>query len=356
MKKIIIIVIASLFLTACYDNIELDDLSIIGGIGIDYTDDFYYITYEIFNNNKSDDTQNLLSEIISGSGKTLSEAFIDANYKTGKKPCFAHMKVLLLSESIINGHLKDITDYLFRDVEIRDSFQVLVAKDISPKEILNKANTRHPVISNLIDDLLKLEKHNNNLATNETFKEIFTKLISKNADIILNTISIIDGNISLNNSYIFNGYNYQKELSMEESTLYNMLTKKTINTEFTKYYGDNNLTISINSSKTDISINASTIKIDAKLEGRIIENNPGFNLKDINTYKRLNKDFSIVIADSIKKFIKDLQNNNSDILGLQEIYYKNHNKNNKGLWKNSDIEINVDLKINTKGFIFEVIE
>lgn len=356
MKKIIILLISIFLLTGCYDNMELDDLSFVGGMGIDYIDDKYLLTYEIFNNNKAEDTQNLLSYTISGEGKTLSEAFVDANYKAGKKPYFAHLKVLILSESIINGNLQNITDYLFRDKEIRDEFQLLVAKDISPKEILENVSDRHPVVSNLINDLLELEKHNNNLATNETFREILAKLISNKTDIILNTISIIDDDISLNNSYIFNSYNYQNELSLLDSTLYNMLTKKTINTEFTKYYDDNNLTITISLSNTIISITPDKIIIDAELEGKIKENNPEFDLKDTDSYEKLKNDFEEIIKNDIEYFIKTLQNNKSDILGLQNLYYQKYNKDNKGLWLTADIVVNVNLKIDTKGFVFEVIE
>ena len=353
MKKVIILIIIFL-LTGCYDNIELDDLSIVGGIGIDYIDDNYYLTYEILNNNKSDDTQNLLSYTISGTGKSLSEAFIDANYKTGKKPHFAHLKVLLVSESLINNHFEDITDYLFRNKEIRDDFQVVVTKNVTPKEILSRANTRHPVISNLINDILNLEKYNNNLAINETFKEIMSKLASKKTDIILNSITITDNLISLDNSYIFKGYNYQTDLNEEESTLYNMLKNNTINTEFTKYYDNNNLTISINKSNCDIKLDSSSITIDAKLEGRIIENNPDFNLKNVTNYEKLNDDFAVLITTKIKELIKKLQNNNSDILGFNKIYYQKYNKENSNLWTKADIIVNVNLKINTKGFIFEV--
>ena len=355
MKKILIIIIVTLFLTGCYDNIELDDLAIIGGIGIDYYENNYYISYEIFNNNKSDETQNLLSYVVVGEGNTLSKAFINANYKTGKKPFFAHLKVILLSESIIENHLEDIVDYLFRDTEIRDEFQMIVVKNNHPKDILEMANTRHPVISNLINDLLNLEHHNNNLATNETFKELVTKLVSHKTDIILNTISITtNNNISLDNSYIFKYYNYQNELNIKESTLYNMLTKNTHNTEFTKYYKDKNITISINASNTKLEVLNDKIIVNCNLEGRIIENNPKFDLKNPQTYQRLNNDFSHLIKNDIISFIKTLQTNKSDILGFQNIYYKKNNKDNNDLWIYADIDVNIDLKINTKGFIFEV--
>ena len=121
-------------------------------------------------------------------------------------------------------------------------------------------------------------------------------------------------------------------------------------------YEKGNVTITINESDTDIEINANKIIINTKLEGKILENNADFNLKETESYQKLNEDFAKLIANDIKEFIKVLQYNESDILGLQEMYYKKTRKENNNLWQNADIEINVKLKINTKGFIFEVKE
>ena len=84
MKKIITLILV-LFLTAgCYDNIELNNLAIISGIGIDYHDDNYYLTYEILNDIKTGDNTTMKSYTISGKGKSLPEAFTNTNYKVGK--------------------------------------------------------------------------------------------------------------------------------------------------------------------------------------------------------------------------------------------------------------------------------
>ena len=44
----------------------------------------------------------------------------------------------------------------------------------------------------------------------------------------------------------------------------------------------------------------------------------------------------------------------SDVLGLSEIYYKKYRKDNKDLWQSAQVDVKVNLKINTKGYIFEV--
>ena len=132
MKKILIIIVTVLFLGGCYDNVELNDLSLISGIGIDYINDEYLVIYEVLNDNKSDNATDLLSYTVDGSGKTISDAFINANYKLGKKAYFAHLKLMILSENVINNHLENIIDYILRDTNIRDEFNVLISSNPKP--------------------------------------------------------------------------------------------------------------------------------------------------------------------------------------------------------------------------------
>lgn len=354
MKKMIILLIIIFLSTGCYDNVELDDLAIVTGVGIDYQDDLFYVTYEILSDVRTDENTTLLSYTVTGDGKTISEAFINANYKVSKKSYFAHLKILIISEEIINGHFNKITDFLLRDTNIRSEFKVLVANNTTPEKILNSNDKNHPVVSELIVNLIDNEKYNNNLVIGETFKQILSKIISDNYDVILNTISIIDDEIAINNSYILNGYKYQETLSKQDSALYNLLTKNIKAMEFNKEYEKGNFTISINSSKTDIKVDDNKITINSNLEGKVIENNAEFILKDTDTYKKLNDEFGSLIEDAIKEFVQNLQKNKSDILGFQDIYYRNTRKDNHNLWQSAEIDVDVNLKINTKGFIFEV--
>lgn len=52
MKKILILLIMILSLTGCKDYIEINDLAILTGIVIDYTDNMYEITAQLIVNDK----------------------------------------------------------------------------------------------------------------------------------------------------------------------------------------------------------------------------------------------------------------------------------------------------------------
>ena len=356
MKKIFILLVIIFLLGGCYDNVELNNLAIISGIGIDYKNDEFYLTYEILNDIKTENNMTMKSFTESGSGKTISEAFTNVNYKIGKKPYFAHLKIALFSENIVKDKLDQISDYLLRDTDIRDEFIAIITKDISPEEILKHNSDNNPVVSDLIIKLIDNEQYNNNLAVNETFQKIVAKLAGNQYDIVLNSVTINNDEITLDNFGIFNHYQFKNYLSKQNSSLYNLLTKNVFNLKFNKEYNNKVVTINITGSKTDISVSQDKINITTKLEAKIIENNANLNLKEEKTYQKLNADFDKVIANEINDFIKTLQKNASDILGFSDIYYKKMRKENHNLWQNAEINVDVDLKINTKGFIFEVMK
>jgi spore germination protein KC len=354
MKKIIIVLITLFLITGCYDNVELNKLSIISGLGIDYIDDNYVITYEIYNSNKSDNTGDLLSDTITGTGNSISEAFGDANNKTSKKDFFSHLKVVILSESLIQNHFQDITDYLIRDTDIREEFYLLVSNNTSPSNILNHVSKKYPNASEYIVRLINNEKYNNSLPTKETYQKILSKLLSNKTDIVLNSITIIDDHISLSNSYVFYKYNYNNTLSLKDSSLYTLLMFDNTGIEYKYYYNNKPFIISISNVKNNIKIDNATITINSDMEAKVLENNSNLDLKDTNVYNMLNSDFSNIVKEDIISFIKLLQDNKTDLLGLQDIYYKTYNKDNYYLWEVSNVDINIDLKINYKGFIYEV--
>ena len=355
MKKLFILLLCSIFLvTGCYDNVELNKLAIISGIGIDYQDNNFILTYEILNDNKSDNTGDLMSDTITGIGSTISEAFTNASNKTSKKDFFAHLKLVILSESLIQNHLKEITDYLIRDTDIRDEFYLIVANNTTPEKILKHVDKKHPVASEYIIKLINNEKYNNSLPTKEVYQKTLSKLVSKKTDIVLNSISIIDDIFSLNNSYMFNGYNFNSILSLKDSSLYTLLNFNNNGIEYKKYYNEQVFAINICNVKNEINVNNDRIIINTKLEARIIENNANLDLKEPDTYNKVSKEFTNIIKEDITNFIKMLQNNSCDVLGFSDKYYKTYNKDNNNLWKSADINVNVDLKINYKGFVFEV--
>ena len=167
-------------------------------------------------------------------------------------------------------------------------------------------------------------------------------------------ISKSDNLLNISGIGIFNDYNLQGILSNQESITYNVLTGNVLNATYTIPCDDDFLTLGIYKSKPDINIKNKKINVNLKLSGSVIESNCNYNFKDKKVYEKLNKDYAKVLEGDVTKFIEKTINLNSDILGIRRTYYLQTRKKNKNIWKALEYNVNVDLKINKKGLIFEV--
>ena len=355
MKKIILLIITLFFITGCYDNVDLNDLNIITGIGIEYKDEEYKVTYEILNSEKSSDSISMSSFIESGKGKTISDAFDNANTFVSKKPYFSHIKILVLDKNVEGDKLKEVFEYLIRRTDIRDEFHVLTSED-EPSKILKNNSKGNPVVSLELYDMLVNSKYGSNLAITTPFEKIFSSAKSDKSDMIISSISLKDKKIKLIGATTYNKYHVNRTLTKDETSLYNLLINNCNGSVFTKKYEDKNdiISITLYDSNVDISINNNKIKIDGTLQALLLDNTTKLSVEKYDDLNKINNDFKKIIEKNLKEFIKKLQKDKTDILKLSDKYYKKHRKENNNLWQYLDIEIDLKVKINKKGLIFEV--
>ena len=173
--------------SGCYDNVDLNYLYIITGIGIEFKDDEYKVTYEILNSEKSTDSIQLKSFTINGKGKNINDAFDNANTYLSKKPYYSHIKVLVINKDLEKDNLDEVFEYLTRKNEIRNEFNVLVTED-EPSEILSNTSKSVPVVSLMLYDMLNNSKYGSNIAINLPFEKVLSSLISNKSDMIISTI------------------------------------------------------------------------------------------------------------------------------------------------------------------------
>ena len=100
--------------------------------------------------------------------------------------------------------------------------------------------------------------------------------------------------------------------------------------------------------------NTKEIIINGELFSKVMDNEPNFSIRDLNTLKKLNNDFQNLINKKLRDFIKILQEYKSDILFLGENYYQNNRIKEENFWVNLDIVSDVSFYISKKGLIYEV--
>lgn len=354
MKKILIIILTLLLCTGCFDYKEINDLAIINAIGVDYENDEYVITLEILNDQIDKDSSKITSYTKVGHGKNLTSAIENAADKLSKQLIFNHIKLMILSKSIIEEKFENIIDLFLRNTYFRENFYVISATKNKPETLLNHTTNDAPIASTAITDTLESIRYSSNTNVLKKFDEMVEEVITYGIDTCFSNITLKDNEFIVDGMSIFNNYSYKSNLSNEYVKIYNLLTDNFDRPTYTINYDNLSFTTAINNGKINTEIKSGTINVTGNLMGRIIDNDPKYNIRDPKNLERIDNDFTNLLNKKIPEFIKVLQDNNSDILGITRNYYKKTRTKDKDYWLKLDIKSNIKFNINKKGLIYDV--
>lgn len=354
MKKILIIILTLLLCTGCFDYKEINDLAIINAIGVDYENDEYVITLEILNDQIDKDSSKITSYTKVGHGKNLTSAIENAADKLSKQLIFNHIKLMILSKSIIEEKFENIIDLFLRNTYFRENFYVISSTDTRPEDLLNHTTNEAPIASTAITDTLESIRYSSNTNVLKKFDEMVEEVITYGIDTCFSNITLKDNEFIVDGMSIFNNYSYKSNLSNEYVKIYNLLTDNFDRPTYTINYDNLSFTTAINNGKINTEIKSGTINVTGNLMGRIIDNDPKYNIRDPKNLEKIDNDFTNLLNKKIPEFIKVLQDNNSDILGITRNYYKKTRTKDKDYWLKLDIKSNIKFNINKKGLIYDV--
>lgn len=354
MKKILIIILTLLLCTGCFDYKEINDLAIINAIGVDYENDEYVITLEILNDQIDKDSSKITSYTKVGHGKNLTSAIENAADKLSKQLIFNHIKLMILSKSIIDEKFENIIDLFLRNTYFRENFYVISATKNKPETLLNHTTNEAPIASTAITDTLESIRYSSNTNVLKKFDEIVEEVITYGIDTCFSNITLKNDEFIVDGMAIFNNYDYIGNLDNEYVKIYNLLTDNFDRPTYTINYDNLSFTTAINNGKINTEIKSGTINVNGNLMGRIIDNDPKYNIRDPKNLERIDNDFTNLLDKKIEEFIKVLQDNNTDILGITKNYYKKTRTKDKDYWLKLDIKSDIKFNINKKGLIYDV--
>lgn len=141
-------------------SIELSEMMIIQGLGIDVDGDKIIATVEMLNNLQSsavggDDTGERRTRVFTSSGESISEAVNNITLKCGNAPLYAHARVVVLGKSAAKKDISDILDFFERDYNTKPSMLICIAKDCTAEEVIGANVTDNGVKSEVLEGILK---------------------------------------------------------------------------------------------------------------------------------------------------------------------------------------------------------
>lgn len=338
MRKIVILLCLVLLVGGCYDYRELNDMSVVTGIGIDYKDSKYIVSLEVTKSIKDGSSNEVETVIYTGSHSNLSDAFLNAKNMSDKYVYMEHVNVLLLSEELCNKGIGDVIDYIIRDTSINSNYYMVVTEDINKVlEIKQENDSMSNVITNTINYYLD----------DTSFDDLdimASYMINNLVDIGVPYISLDKDKILFKEIAYFDG---DKMVGTIDSKLYTLLKLNSSNTNFSK----NGNTISVYNNSVKYEVIEDTVIVKLCGEGLVKEISSNIDLESKNSYEYLSRIINKEIKLDINSFIDSTLSKGSDLLGLEDKYYKKY----KHSMKDIKYQVDVDIKINKNGIIYGVL-
>ena len=339
MKKIIILLIICFLLGGCYDYQELNDLSLVSGIGIDYIDDEYVVSFEIIESIKEGSSTTIKPKIVKGKDKDLAEAFNKAMKNSNKKVYMEHVKVLIYSEEMAKKGILNSIDYIVRNTHISTNYKMVTTKNIDD---LLGVNLENDFVSNVIVETINYGINSKN-ADNIDIKASY--LLTKSKSISLPYVEVVENKIKIDKVAVFKD---DQMFNIENDRIYEFLILDSDNCIFEA--DGSSVNIYQKEVKYEVKDDES-IKIKLSGFGKIMQINNEMDLADKNTYKKLEEMINEKIKEELTKYIKEKLDNNIDVLGLKDLYYKKK----KEKIDNINFDVIADVKINQNGSLFGVL-
>ncbi len=374
MKKLLLILITLTFLTGCYNYRELNDLAIVTAVSISQEKDNYNIAVQVVNPKKDQDTSSSNEPdfiVYKSKGETLQAAFESLVKESPKRMYKTQMQILIIDEKMAKNNIKEVFEYLARDPEIRNEFNVLIGKSDNILETLTPLNNLSS--QNILDSLKASSKYlgNTNLLT---FNELLSdyqnektemaipviKLTSQKNKDDKNTEKILEKTtttpaIVLDNISIFKDNKLIGYLSTKETVSYNFINNNITLTNIKKDYPNNKyIAYKILKSKSKLEVTPKKHTITLTIKGNAEINEATYNIdlskeKNIKKLeKSLNKRLEKMITSSFNSTRKKY---NSDIYGFEDLYYKKDPKYYNKIKKDWDSKEFQKIKLKVKSNI-----
>jgi spore germination protein KC len=342
---VVLALLPAVLFSGCWDYREVENLSIVGGIGVDKGQNGYryHLTFECMKMTGDLKSGGVQPLIIETDGDTIFDAVRSALNESDRKLYFSHMKVLILSSDIAKEGILPVLDWFNRDAEPRITLQILISKEKTAGEILKLEPEDNQLTSFQISQAL-LESASYSASTNQVrLFETYNVLNSQDATSL--TLPGIEtkkeGDVSvpqLAGNAVFSGDRLIGWLDKQSSKfLMFVLGKVHGGLLLTGVHpNDSSVTLEILNCKTSVKpvINGKTItmKIDVNMNAAYAEQNARQNFLDIYPLKTFETSASETLKNGIENVI-DLaqQQYSTDIFGFGAKVYQDDPKVWSGL-------------------------
>ncbi|MGU3472335.1 Ger(x)C family spore germination protein [Paenibacillus sp. D51F] len=183
-------------LAGCWSRHELNDISIVVGMGIDKKNGLYQVSAQIVNPGQVAQKKSgggSFSPVVTyqASGLTIPDALARMTVKVSRVMYLSHLRILILGEEIARGGISKPLDFISRNRELRTDFYLIVAKNASASEILDMYSPIDPIPSNSLFTKLETSDNTWSATSKVTVDRLIQNLSKEGKGPALTTIELV---------------------------------------------------------------------------------------------------------------------------------------------------------------------
>ena len=307
MKRLLLIIFLIfnlLFISGCTKSIQLYEKLLVEGVGVDYKNSEYVLTLQIINSNESSSSDKSSTpkqvKIVSAKGSTIKEASTNIIKQTGKEPLYSQALILVLGKSATELGLNKFMDFFIHNNEFSPDTRVLISNN-DARDILNvKENEKESKEEELVpaEDILNMleEGSNRSQKLNSTIEKIIGDLKSKYSDVKIALVDLKKENnksqLMVNKIGIFKDDKFKYCLNENETKgalILRAKADKTVDTVISRDFPKVTYTISKIKAKTKVNIENSKpiINIDEDISVNINESETEISINDFSKLEKI---------------------------------------------------------------------
>lgn len=367
-----------LLLSGCWDINELNNMGIVTGIAIDKGgNEKYKMSVEIINAPELTPEKagwNTPSIVYSLEGESIANLSDKMNMGVSKQLIYSHLRTLVISEEVAREGLLEFFHYIENNREIRDDFDILIAKDVSAEDVISIMSPTEKVSSLKIFSQLKTGAKVWGSYPKIRLSNIISALVSEGRQPVMAAVTVTGsvkkgGDMENNKNIksqamveIINMGVFKKEkllgyLSINDIRNYLWTQDQLDFTSLTIPCNGNKIfTVRVNHSdakiKAEYRNGKSNIQVNLEMEARIEEFQCKDDITKVETYKTLENKIESYVKKEVEDTIKKVQEEYEvDIFGFGEDmnrqdYYAY--KKIKDQWDEKFTEADIDVKVLVK--------
>ena len=345
MKKLLLLLISIIylvFLTACWDYKEIEEVALVSAIAIDIDDNTgqYIVNVEIIDVEEGPAGPLFIPSLIEIRGETIYDAIRNMISLTTKKLYFAHTPLLVVSQEYAKEGLIPILDWLSRHQESRLTISIYVSKEDTAKEVLLLESSNTKMRTFEFEEILKADKYLAKSPNIQVF-QVTNQVQNNKIGSVLPLAEIVNINgkdsIKLQGSAYFSTDKLKGVFDPMETMKYlfvkDQIDQGVLVIDMQEKDNMDKVTLEIfnNKSKINIKIENQDIFFIVKINTlvSIQEIDSGINYTDKNGRAFLKKKTEDFIEKEIGSFIASVQENAIDIFGFGNLLSKKY----PDLWK-----------------------